>query len=133
MMKPLPYCLAALTLCSAALAQETAPAENPNVYGRWEFTAQNGMRGELLIDADYCNLSYTSSFASASFPCGAFWREETNRLFIVTRETQQGIFSVPDYPPDTGGEVAVAQGNVNLGMEITRFGRDFMSGHLTGA
>lgn len=124
--------LAALStlLANAAIAQEA----NPNTYGRWDFTANNGMHGSVIIDAGFCHYTVSSAFSSAQSRCLAFWREDSNTLIIAPpANVRAQSFSVPEYRAERGPEIVAPQGDMGFTFHMTRFGVKWMSGHLVGA
>lgn len=120
------------------LAAQQAPEENENVYGRWEFTAENGMHGSVVMDRGFCHYTVSSAFSFMQSNCVAAWRGDTNTLIIVPLQgSTTKAFTVPDYQPRSGAVSAtrtIAEyGEQALRFQMTRFGVRWMRGHLLGA
>lgn len=129
-MKKLLFTALTTLLASTAIAQE----ENPNTYGRWDFTADNGMQGSVIIDAGFCHYTVSSAFSSAQSRCFAHWRPDTNTLIIAPpANVRAQSFSVPEYRDQRGPEIVASQGDMGFTFHMTRFGVKWMSGHLVGA
>lgn len=125
-----------LLLPSLGFAQQAAP-RNSNTFGRWEFEAKNGMRGSVVIQGGFCHYTLISSFSSMQTGCGTLWSPEHNTLIIYPAVYQGGkiarSFTVPDYQASQGPAMAYSVGDSSVSFQMTRFGRNWMSGHLLGA
>lgn len=127
------FLLAALcTLwASSALAQQ----ENPNTFGRWDFHADNGMHGSVIINAGgFCYYTVMSAFSSQQSLCIAYWYDEPTSLIIIPPPAAQArVFTVPEYRDGQDPNTFAGQGDVGLSFQMTRFGVGWMTGHLLGA
>ena len=130
--------LAASLLCTTTgLSAQQAPPENPNTYGRWEFSTDNGFRGSVVLDRGICHYQVTSSFSSSQSRCFASWSPTTNTLMIMPPYRESGFtpraFTVPDYQPGQGANTIASIGDASFTFQLNTHGRNFMRGHLMGA
>jgi hypothetical protein len=130
--------LVAMTLLSATSlsAQQAPPPENPNTYGRWEFSTENGFRGLVILDRGFCHYQVTSSFSSTQSRCFTSWSPTTNTLIILPPYREGGFtpraFTVPDYQPSQGANTIASVGDASFTFQLDKHGRNFMRGHLIG-